>query len=123
MGETYTCSGGEQNIAIGANAIGKQVNTYNNGPQAPAEDLLKLLAEIKARLPELPEKERVKLRNAVEGAELEAQEDKPDKEEIAAALTRAQKVLAAIPGTVAAALPVGELLGKALIWCGKVAGM
>ncbi len=79
-----------------------------------------MLAEIKALLPELPEKER---RNAVDGAELEAQEEKPDKEEIAAALTRAQKVLAAIPGTMAAALPVGELLSKGLIWCGKAMGM
>jgi len=123
MKDTFTHSGsGEMNIAIGANAIGKQVNTYN-APQAPAEDLLKLLAEIKALLPELPEKEQAKLRNAVEGAELAAQEDKPDKEEIAAALTRAQKVLAVIPGTVAAALPVGELLGRALIWCGNMAGM
>jgi len=119
---TYNGGSGDMNIAIGKHAVAKQVNTYN-APQAPAEDLLKLLEAIKARLPELPEKEQVKLRNAVEGAELEAQEDKPDKEEIAASLTRAQKVLAAIPGTVAAALPVGELLGKALIWCGKMAGM
>jgi hypothetical protein len=59
----------------------------------------------------------------VEGAELEAQEEKPDGEEIAAVLTHAQKVLAAIPSTVAAALPVGELIGKALIWCGKAVGM
>jgi hypothetical protein len=51
------------------------------------------------------------------------QEEEPDKEEVAAVLTRAQKVLKAIPGTVAAALPVGDLLGKALIWCGKAAGM
>ncbi len=121
MGDTFNSSGGTQIIAKGKGAIG-QVNNYN-APQAPAEDLLKLLAEIKARLPELPEKERVKLRNAVEEVEMEAQADKPDREEIAATLTRAQKVLAAIPGTVAAALPVGELLGKALIWCGKAMGM
>jgi hypothetical protein len=123
MGD-YTNSGsGKQNIAIGKHAVAEQTNTYYNAPQAPAEDLLKLLAEIKARLPELPEKERVKLRNAVEEVEMEVKQDRPDGEEIAAVLTRAQKVLAAIPGTVAAALPVGELLGKALIWCGKAVGM
>ncbi|XOF34997.1 MAG: hypothetical protein ACL93V_06825 [Candidatus Electrothrix sp. YB6] len=38
-------------------------------------------------------------------------------------LTRAQDVLKAVPVTMAAALPVGDLLGKALIWCGKMAGM
>lgn len=121
---TFNSSGGKQTIVQGDHAIGEQVNNYN-APQGgvPTDELLKLLAEIKAHLPELPDKAQAKLRNAVEGAELEAQEDKPDKEEIAAKLTAAQKVLAAIPGTVAAALPVGELIGKALIWCGKAAGM
>ena len=119
----YKSDGGKMNIAIGKHAVSEQTNTYYAAPQALAEDLLKLLAEIKARLPELPDKAQAKLRNAVEGAELEAQEDKPDREEIAAKLTAAQKILAAIPGTVAAALPVGELIGKALIWCGKAAGM
>ncbi len=125
MGHTYnnTNSGnGEQNIGQGKGSTGKQVNNYN-APQAPVEDLLKIIEDLKAKLPGLPDKEQAKLRNAVEGVELEAQEDKPDREEIEAALTRAQKVLAAVPGTVAAALPVGQLLGQALIWCGKAAGM
>ncbi|MCI5208582.1 MAG: hypothetical protein D3910_07275, partial [Candidatus Electrothrix sp. ATG2] len=129
MGHTYhninTNSGsGEQNIAQGDGAIGKQVNiSETNAPQAPVEELLKLLTEIRERLPELPDKAQVKLRNAMEEVEMEVQEDKPDREEVAAVLTRAQKVLQAIPGTVAAALPVGDLVGKALVWCGKAAGM
>ncbi len=131
MGHTYnntiTNSGsgsGEQNIAQGDGAIGKQVNISEaTAPQAPVEDLLKLLTEIRERLPELPNKAQVKLGNAMEEVEMEVQEDKPDREEVAAVLTRAQKVLTAIPATVAAALPVGELLGKALIWCGKTVGM
>ncbi|CAK8724472.1 hypothetical protein KKHLCK_14230 [Candidatus Electrothrix laxa] len=125
MGHTYnntlTHSGnGEQNIAQGDGAIGKVVNV--GGPQALTDKLMQLLAEIKDRLPELPDKEQVKLRNAVEEIEIEAKGDKPDKEEIVATLTRAQKVLKAVPGTVAAALPVGKLLGDALTWCGKMAG-
>ncbi len=129
MGHTYkntmTHSGsGDQNIVQGDGAIGKQVNTSEaTAPQAPVEDLLKLLTEIRERLPELPDKAQVKLRNAMEEVEMEVQEDRPDREEVAAVLTRVQKVLKAIPGTVAAALPVGELVGKALIWCGKAAGM
>jgi hypothetical protein len=118
MPNTYTNSGsGEQNIGIGTNAIGKQVNTYNNAPQAPVEDLLKLLAEIKARLPELPEEVRDELRLEVEGAELQARKEKPDGQKIAAKLEAAKDVLAAISGTVAAALTVGELIGRALSWC------
>ncbi len=121
---TFNSSGGKQTIVQGDHAIGEQVNNYNAlQGDVPTDELLKLLAEIKAQLPELPTKEQAKVRNAVESAELEAQEDEPDREEITAALTRAQKVLAAISGTVAAALPVGELIGKALIWCSKAAGM
>ena len=124
MGDyTYSGGSGDMNIAIGANAIGKQVNTYNNGPQAPAEDLLKLLAEIKVWLPELPEEARDELRHEVEGVELQARKPEPNREKIAAKLLAAQDVLKAIPGVVAAALPVGELLGKGLIWCGKAMGM
>ena len=124
MGHTYnntmTNSGsGEQNIAQGDGAIGKQVNNNSNAPPAPVEDLLKIIEALKTELAGLPDKEQVKLRNAVEEVEMETQEDKPDKEEIVATLTRAQKVLKAVPGTVTAALPVGKLLGDALIWCVK----
>ena len=119
----FTNNGGEQNNAIGKNAIGKQVNTYNTAPQVPVEELLKLLAEIKALLPELPEEARAEVQNELEGAALQAKKAKPDAAMITAKLTSAQKVLTAISGTVAAALPVGELLGKALIWCGKAVGM
>ena len=114
MTNHITNHGGEQNIAIGKNAIGKQVNTYNTAPQVPVEELLKLLAEIKARLPELPAEAQAELRNEVEGAELQARKDKPDGKKIAAKLEAAKDVLKAIPGTVAAALPVGELIVRAL---------
>lgn len=113
----YTHSGdGDMNIAIGEHSVAKQTNTYNyNAPQGvPAEELLKLLAEIKARLPELPEEIRDEVQHEVDGAQLYAKKDKPDQKKIAAKLMSAQDILKAISGTVAAALPVGDLLGKAL---------
>ena len=76
--------------------------------------MLKLLAEIKARLPELPEEIRDEVQHEVDGAQLYAKKDKPDQKKIAAKLMSAQDILKAISGTVAAALPVGELIGKAL---------
>lgn len=120
----YIHSGdGDMNIAIGEHSVAKQTN-YNNAPQGvPAEELLKLLTEIKARLPELPEEIRDEVQHEVDGAQLYAKKDKPDQKKIAAKLMSAQDILKAIPATVAAALPVGELLGKALIWCSKAAGM
>jgi hypothetical protein len=51
MGNTFNSSGGKQNIAIGKHSVAKETNTCYAAPQAPAEDLLKLLTEIKARLP------------------------------------------------------------------------
>lgn len=112
MGHTYnntiTHSGsGEQNIAQGDGAIGKQVN-ISNASQASPEELLQLLAEIKKLLPELPDKEQLKLGNAVEEVEMEVKQDKPDGEDIAATLTRAQKILKAVPGVAAA--PPRQLL-------------
>jgi hypothetical protein len=124
MGDTFnnsgTFSGSELNLTQGANAIGKQ---YNTAQQIPVDELLKLLAEIKAQLPSLPEEQRAEVQNEVEGAELQARKAKPDAGKIAAKLTSAQDILKAIPGMVVAALPVGELLGKALIWCSKAVGM
>lgn len=120
---TFTHSGdGEQIIVQGDRAIGKQVN-IGNASQAAPEELLNLLAEIRKLLPGLPDREQLKLGNAVEEVEMEVKQDRPDGEEIAAVLTRAQKVLKAIPGTVAAALPVGKLLGDALIRCGRMGWM
>ena len=126
MGHSYNntiinSGSGDQNIAQGDGAIGKQVNL--GGPQAPVEDLLKIIAALKNELPGLPNEVRAEVEHEVAGAEIQARKPEPDREKIAATLTRAQDVLKAVPGTVAAALPVGELLGKGLIWCGKMAGM
>lgn len=59
---SFNSDGGQQNIAQGTGAIGQQVNnTYNITQQVPVKELqemLKLLAEIKAQLPELPQKAR-----------------------------------------------------------------
>lgn len=119
----YKSDGGKMNIAIGKHAVAEQTINHAVPQGVPVEDLLKLLAEIKARLPELPEEVRDEVQHEVDGAQLYAKKEKPDAAVIAAKLTAAQKILAAISGTVAAALPVGELLGKALIWCGKAVGM
>ncbi|XCN74701.1 MAG: hypothetical protein Q3M24_08160 [Candidatus Electrothrix aestuarii] len=120
MGDIYINTGStDQNIAQGTGAVARQTNYYNT-PQASTEEMLNLLAEIRKLLPELPDREQLKLSNAMEEVEMEVKRDKPDGEDIAATLTRAQKVLKAVPGTVAAALPVGKLLGDALIWCSRM---
>jgi ribosomal 50S subunit-associated protein YjgA (DUF615 family) len=122
---TFNSGGGKQTIAQGDHAIGKQVNTYNAAPQVPVNELLNLLGQVQQALSRLPlaETDKEQVKDAVKTAQQEARKTKPDAAVIAAKLTATQKMLAAIPGMVAAAQPVGELLGKALIWCGKALGM
>jgi Fe-S-cluster containining protein len=127
MGDTFgnssfNSNGGTQNIAQGTGAVAQQNNNFA-AQQVSTDELLKLLAEIKERLPELPEEVRDEVQHEVDGAQLYAKKAKPDAAMITARLTAAQKILAAIPATVAAAKPVGELLGRALVWCGKAMGM
>ncbi|WP_417908753.1 hypothetical protein [Candidatus Electronema sp. PJ] len=120
MGDTFNSGGGTQIIAKGKGAIGQVNNNY-----APTAELLTLLGQVQQELSRLPlsETDKEQVKDAVKTAQQEARKAKPDAAMIAAKLTAAQKVLAAIPGTVAAALPVGDLLGKALIWCSKAVGM
>lgn len=63
---SFNSGGGQQIIAQGTGAIGQQINTYNITQQQVSveelQKLLKLVTEIKARL---PEKAQAKLRNEV----------------------------------------------------------
>jgi len=118
MGDTFNSGGGTQIIVKGKGAIG-QIN------YAPTAELLALLGQVQQELSRLPlsETDKGQVKNAVKTAQKEARKKEPDAAVIAAKLTTAQKVLAAVSGTVVAAQPVLDLLGKALIWCGKAMGM
>ncbi|CAK8725151.1 hypothetical protein KKHLCK_15995 [Candidatus Electrothrix laxa] len=64
MGHSYSntiinSGSGDQNIAQGDGAIAKQVNL--GGPQAPVEDLLKIIAALKTELPGLPDEVRTEV--------------------------------------------------------------
>ena len=110
---TFNSGGGTQNIAQGTGAIGQQNNSTST-QQVPVDELLKLLAEIKAQLPELPAEAQAEVRNEVEGAELQVQKAEPNAAMIIAKLKAAQEVLKAVPGTVAAAGSVVSLVQQAL---------
>ncbi|XOF35080.1 MAG: hypothetical protein ACL93V_07280 [Candidatus Electrothrix sp. YB6] len=88
---TINSGSGDQNIAQGDGAIGKQVNL--GGPQAPVEDLLKIIAALKTELPGLPNEVRAELEHEVAGAELQARKPEPDREKIAATLDLLQNCL------------------------------
>jgi hypothetical protein len=114
---------GETNFARGDHAVGKQVNII--GRQVPVDELLSLLGQVQQDLTRLPLSESVrdKVKGDIRTAQREARKKEPDKGEVVATLKAVQEVLKAVPGTVAAALSVGELLGRALIWCDKAGWM
>lgn len=114
---------GETNLAQGDHVVGKQVNII--GRQVPVDELLSLLGQVQQGLTWLPLSESVrdKVKGDIRTVQREARKKEPDKGAIIATLKAAQEVLKAVPGTVAAALPVGELLGRALIWCDKAGWM
>lgn len=126
MGDTFNntfSGGGKQNIAQGKGAIG-QTNNYTAPPMSAGE-MLTLLGQVQQELSRLPLDEPIKekVKEQVKVAQQEVRKNEPDTQAIAAKLTAATKVLAAIPATVAAAKPVGEMLGQALTWCSKMAGL
>lgn len=113
-GSVFTHSGsGEQNIAQGKNAIGKQVNNYN-APQASTEELVKLLAEIRKQLPNLPEEAREDVQHELKKAQEQAEKNPPDTKKIAERLNNAAEVVEALPRTVAAAGTVIGLVKQVL---------
>ncbi|CAK8721861.1 hypothetical protein GMJAKD_11075 [Candidatus Electrothrix aarhusensis] len=129
MGDTFgnssfNSNGGTQNNAQGTGAVGQQNNNFAP-QQVSTDELITLLGQVQRELSRLPldEPVKVKVKDDVRTAQREARKATPDAAMITAKLTAAQKVLAAIPATVAAAKPVGELVGRALVWCGKAVGM
>ena len=93
-------------------------NTFqsHSGAQRSTQELLMMLAGIKSHLSALPEKAQENLRNAVEDAEQEALKCHTDKTR--ENLKYMQNALKDIQSNMTA-IHVGELLAKALIWCGR----
>ena len=89
-------------------------------PQSSKEDVAKLLALVRAELAQsaLPEALQEDVAHEIEGAEKKLQRDAPDKPAIAKKLKEATGALEESAKTVKAAAAIGNLLGKAILWCG-----
>ncbi len=104
-------------VTVKAALRSNQLEKDGKKQQVSMVELLQQLAAIKPHLSILPEKAQANLCNAIEEAEQEGLEY--NKEEIRESLKSAQDTLKDISNN-AAAIHVGELLAKALIWCGRV---
>lgn len=90
-------------------------------PQSSQEDIVKLLSFVQQELPKLPLPEEVKeeVTNEVKGAEIQVKKDQPDKEKMAGKLKNATNILKESAKTIKEAVTIGNLLGKAISWCGE----
>jgi len=67
---------------------------------------------------EIPEKIQKEIGNEIEGAEIQLREEKPDKEKISKKLKSATNVLKEMGALGKGAVAFGNLIGKAIAWCG-----
>ena len=89
-------------------------------PESPKEEVAQLLTLVKQEVAQLdvPDKDKKKITNELEGAELEVTEDQPDKKTIADKLQAATRTLKEVGPLTAQAVKVGNMIGKAILWCG-----
>lgn len=123
MNNTFSITGSTVNVLeVEGNAVLTQSIT-NITQQPSLEEMLKLLAEIKAKLPELPEEVRAKVQGNVAETERQVTKAQPDKVKALDSLKNAGAILAEMPKTAAAAVSMGKLLSKAAIYCANLFGM
>ena len=116
------------NVTTGASFHGDHAQQLVNAqqyaetitPQSSKDDVAKLLAMIKDALAQspLPEDVKKEAANAIEGAELQVAKKEPDKPKIADRLKNAAEALAESSKTFESAVKIGNMLGKAILWCG-----
>ncbi len=89
-------------------------------PDSPKEDVVKLLGMVKQELAtlELPDEVKEETAHEIEGAELQMNKAEPNKEKTAKKLQSATEVLKEAGTLGAKAVEVGNMLGKAILWCG-----
>ncbi len=128
---------GRDSITIGGNA---SVNSFTTGfsdrfqgdyiqrliqtitPESSQSDIIKLLSFVQEELIKLPLPEEIKEEalNELKGAEIQAKKDQPNKEKIAGKLENTTEILKESAETTQEAVIIGNLLGKAILWSGKL---
>ena len=125
-GRDYFEKIGDQATVItgGSGQAQQQVNAQQladeltpSSPKADVQKLLQLIREEiqKAQLPEDVKEEAVAELNT---AEVQAKKDEPDKPKLAKKLQNATEALKESSKTFEAAVKIGNMIGKAILWCG-----
>ena len=90
---------------------------------SPAEDILKIIEAIQHKVGELDiaEKDKKRIVNQIEGAKIELEDEKPDKESIAESIKKTTGILKEAKTTGETLKDIGVLVGKAAAWLGTTA--
>lgn len=115
----------EGNVTTGASdQAQQQINVQELAdsitPQSSKEDVARLLAMIKDALAQSPLPEDVKQEAAsdIQVAQTQVAKKAPDKPKIAGRLKSATDALEESSKTFESAVKIGNMLGKAILWCG-----
>ena len=89
-------------------------------PESSQEDVAKLLALVQEALAQsqLPEEVKEEVAAEITTAEIQVKKGEPKKEKIAAKLKDATEALKESSTTIETAVNIGNMIGKAILWCG-----
>jgi GGDEF domain-containing protein len=111
---------GEQHAGRDIFNIARDLNINQN---SPAEDILKIIEAIQHKVGELDiaEKDKKRIVNQIEGAKIELEDEKPDKESIAESIKKTTEILKEAKTTGETLKDIGVLVGKVAAWLGTTA--
>ena len=120
MNDRPVFSIGEQHAGRDIFNIARDLNINQN---SPAEDILKIIEAIQHKVGELDiaEKDKKRIVNQIEGAKIELEDEKPDKESIAESIKKTTEILKEAKTTGETLKDIGILVGKAAAWLGTTA--
>ena len=115
-GDVYTGASGQAQQQINAQQFAEGIT-----PESSKEDIARLLGMVKDSLTalDLPEKTKKRVKHEIEGAEIEVAGEEPDKPHMAEKLNNATKALKEAGTLGAQAVAIGNMIGKAILWCGE----
>ena len=120
MNDRPVFSIGKQHAGRDIFNIARDLNINQN---SPAEDILKIIEAIQHKVGELDiaEKDKKRIVNQIEGAKIELEDEKPDKESIAESITKTTEILKEAKTTGETLKDIGILVGKTAAWLGTTA--
>jgi predicted S18 family serine protease len=114
-GDYYSGASGQAQQQINAQQLADSLTS--NSSKEDVQKLLQLIREEIAKS-QLPEDVKEETLAEIQTAEVQAKKEEPDKEKLATKLKNATEALEGSSKTFEAAVKIGNMIGKAILWCG-----